>query len=400
LDAGTLISELKRRRVFRVLVGYGLVAFAVLQIIEPVMHALHLADVTLTYAVLALAVGFPIVVVLAWAFDVNEGRIERTAPTSGPLTGTRLKLVLIGIGIVAATPGVIWYFVWPGHRTSRVETPSTSVQPSIAVLPFADMSPGKDQEYFSDGIAEEILNALAQVEGLQVTGRTSSFSFKGKNEDLREIGQKLGVSAVLEGSVRKAGNRVRITAQVVKVANGFHVWSQAYDRDLTDIFAVQDEIAKAVVDALKVKLLSGAARSPKVHAARDPEAYRLYLLGRSLFLLGTEESTRRSTASLQRAVAIEPSYAPAWALLAAAHSDTTLNAPRVEFEQRAQQALEEAERAITLEPDNEEGYAARGYIRAWFFWDWAGAQNDLARAVALGPQSEAPLENYAGLVQK
>jgi hypothetical protein len=138
LDAGTLISELKRRRVFRVLVGYGLVAFAVLQIIEPVMHALHLADVTLTYTVLALALGLPIVVVLAWAFDVNEGRLERTAPTSGALTGKRLKLVLIGIGIVAATPVVIWYFVWPGHRTSRVETPYTSVQPSIAVLPFAD----------------------------------------------------------------------------------------------------------------------------------------------------------------------------------------------------------------------------------------------------------------------
>src|SRR5207253_1696429 len=151
--------------------------------------------------------------------------------------------------------------------------------PSIAVLPFVDMSSGKDQEYFSDGVSEEILNELSQVEGLKVSGRTSSFSFKGKNEDLREIGQKLGVGAVLEGSVRKAGSRVRITAKVVKVADGFDVWSQTYDRDLTDIFGVQADIAKAVVAALKVKLLTGVA-PPKIHPASDPEAYRLFLLGR------------------------------------------------------------------------------------------------------------------------
>src|SRR6267143_5422052 len=173
-----LIAELKRRRIFRALVGYGIAAFAVLQIIEPVMHGLHWPDATLSYVVVALAIGFPIVVSLAWIFDVSAGRIERTppAPTTGGLKGIRLALVLVAIGLLAATPGTIWYFAVRG--VGKPVGPSAAKDqpmPSIAVLPFADMSPGRDHEYLSDGLAEETLNALAQVEGLHVAGRTSSF---------------------------------------------------------------------------------------------------------------------------------------------------------------------------------------------------------------------------------
>jgi len=389
VDAGILISELKRRRVFRVLVGYGIVSFAVLQVIEPIMHALHLPDVTLTYVVLALAVGFPLVVVLAWAFDIKEGRIERTAPTAGPaLKGARLPLLLVGIGIIAAAPGVIWYFVLPGHLKSATDVSGTSAAtPSIAVLPFADMSPGKDQEYFSDGIAEEILNALAQVEGLQVTGRTSSFSFKGKNEDLREIGQKLGVGAVLEGSVRKAGNRVRITAQVVKVADGFHVWSQTYDRDLTDIFAVQDEIAKAVVAALRVKLLPSQPAVPEGRRTASTEAYTQFLFGRQFFNRHSPQDYKRSAEAYERAIALDPSYAPAHAGLGLAlgylvNASLSTERNRIEGQQRA---LAESERAVALAPDLVESYVARGTTRMAFFWDWRGAQADLEGAVARAP---------------
>src|SRR2546425_6412349 len=248
MKLGLLISELRRRRVIRALVGYGIAAFAVLQIVEPVMHGLHWPDVVLSYVVVALAVGFPLVVSLAWIFDVKDGRIEKTPPAAR-MNRARLALVLLTIGVLAAAPGTVWYFyVRQIHKGAEVA-------PSIAVLPFVNLSSDKEQEYFSDGIAEEILNALAQVRGLRVIGRTSSFSVKGKNEDLRAIGEKLNASNLLEGSVRKSGARVRITAQLVEAADGSHLWSQQFDREMTDVFAVQDEIARAVVVALRLKLL-------------------------------------------------------------------------------------------------------------------------------------------------
>jgi TolB-like protein/tetratricopeptide (TPR) repeat protein len=423
---------MKRRRVFRALVGYGIAAFAVLQIIEPVMHGLHWSEDVLSYVVVALAVGFPIIVSLAWIFDVKAGRVERTEPAPG-LRGTRLAAVLVGIGVLAASPGVVWYVFLHGRPMPAVlggigillaaggaiwfffvqkpmqhspaagaaaTTPGVALPPSIAVLPFVNLSSDQEQEYFSDGIAEEILNALVQVEGLKVVGRTSSFSFKGKHEDLRGVGEKLSVAHVLEGSVRKEAHNVRITVQLISTADGFHLWSQTFDRELTGIFAVQDEIAKAVVEALKVKLLSGVAPAPRIYPARDPEAYRLFLLGRSLALLGTDEGFSRSLASLKKAVAIERSYAPAWALLAEIHGAITRDAPRAEVEQRTREALEEAERAIALEADYEGGYAARAYVRGWLLWDWKGAREDLDRARALNSRSAAVLSNYAGLVQK
>ena len=323
----SLVAELQRRRVFRALVGYGIAAFAILQIIEPIMHGLHWPEAVLSYVVVALALGFPLVVTLAWVFDVNAGRIERTgpaAPATG-LRGARLAILLVGIGVLAATPGVVWYFfvrdrsapsqVSTATAVSPVDQP-TAQTPSIAVLPFLDMSPGKDQEYFSDGISEEILNALAQVEGLQVTGRTSSFSFRGKNEDLRSIGQKLGVGAVLEGSVRKVGNRVRVTTQVIKVADGFHLWSQTYDRDLSDIFAVQDEIARAVVAAMKVKLFPGQAGIAEQRRTTSHEAYAEYLRGRHFAKWDSLEGNRLAAEAFQRSIALDPEYAPSHAGLA------------------------------------------------------------------------------------
>jgi len=385
-----LLAELKRRRIFRALVGYGIAGFAVLQIIEPVMHGLHWPDATLSYVVVALAIGFPIVVSLAWIFDVSAGRIERTppAPTTGGLKGTRLALVLVAIGLLAATPGTIWYFAVRG--VGKPVGPSAAKDqpmPSIAVLPFADMSPGRDHEYLSDGLAEEILNALAQVEGLHVAGRTSSFSFKGRNEDLRAIGQSLGVGAVLEGSVRKSGNRVRITAQVVNVADGFHVWSQTYDRDLTDIFAVQDDIARSVVTATKLKLLSRQATVPAARRTANPEVYTQFLLARQFFNRGVVEDYRRSVEAYERAIALDPSYAPARAGLGEAltwmvNAELTTPQMRIEGQQRA---LGEAEKAVALAPDLAEANRVRGAIRMSVLWDWAGARTDFERALELAP---------------
>src|SRR5467141_2759122 len=200
VEAGSLVAELKRRRVFRALVGYGIAAFAVLQIIEPVMHGLHWPDEVLSYVVVALAVGFPVVVSLAWIFDVKAGRVERTEPSASRsgLRGLRLALVLVGIGVLAAAPGTIWYFLVRGIARPATGSGLATEKPvpSIAVLPFVNLSSDREQEYFSDGIAEEILNALAQVEGLRVAGRTSSFYFKGRNEDLASIAAKLHVSTL------------------------------------------------------------------------------------------------------------------------------------------------------------------------------------------------------------
>ena len=374
LDAANLIAELKRRRVFRAMVGYGIAAFAVLQIAEPIMHGLHWPDEVLSYIVVALALGFPVVVSLAWIFDVKAGRVETVAPAPG-LRGVRLAAVLAGVGALGAAPGVVWYLVVrPGARAPHADeakpasaSPASESRavPSIAVLPLVNLSRDPDQEYFSDGVAEEILNALAQVEGLHVAGRTSSFSFKGKNEDLRSIGQKLGVATVLEGSVRKQGDRVRITAQLINVADGFHLWSQNFDRELKDIFAMQEEIARAVVAGLKVKLAPGSVASGAPGGTRSPEAYEAYLLGRYHWNLRTTQGMIHATEAFKRAVALDPSYALAWTGLADADVLSVpgeYNVPGIDPDATLKQAEEAARRAIALAPRLGEAQASLGEI--------------------------------------
>ncbi len=394
LGAVSLIAELQRRRVFRAVVGYGIGAFAVLQIIEPVMHGLHWPDEVLTYFVVALAIGFPIVVSLAWIFDVNQGRIERTAPVAGQ-GGARLALVLVGIGLLAAAPGSIWYlYVRQAHEStgSRAER-----LPSIAVLPFVNLSSDKEQEYFSDGIAEEILNALAQVEGLRVIGRTSSFAMKGKSEDLRAIGEKLNAANLLEGSVRKSGPRVRITAQLVDAQRGSHLWSQEFDLQLTDVFAAQDQIAKAVVAALKLKLLPSTAIAEQRTA--NPEAHEQYLLGRHFLERGSADGYGRAVRSLQRAVALDPAYAPAWSALAVASFSVADQDPTgYDPKQYMPAAQAAAEKAVALAPDFAGGYAARSGLRMSYAKDWDGARSDLERALSLSPADAGSLSQYAWLL--
>ena len=395
MEAGALISELKRRRVIRALVGYGIAAFAVLQIIEPIMHGLHWPDEVLSYVVVALAVGFPIIVSLAWIFDVNAGRIERTPPSTEGLKGTRLALVLVGIGVLAATPGVVWYFFVRGSAKTAASTTVAPAMPSIAVLPFVNLSSDKEQEYFSDGIAEEILNALAQVDGLRVIGRTSSFSFKGKNEDLRVIAEKLGVAHVLEGSVRKEGDRIRITAQLIEAGGGSHLWSKTFDRELKGIFALQDEIARAVVDALKVKLLPGK-HLPETQPT-NPEAHTLLLMGRDLWWKGGDPAA--TLAIVEKVVLADPRYAPGWAYLGMTLGSQTLREESpAQRAARWQRALDAADKAVSLDPSYALAYAARGWVRMIYNWDWAGAKADLERSLSLNPNDARANKFYGGLL--
>jgi serine/threonine-protein kinase len=249
------------------------------------------------------------------------------------------------------------------------------------------MSPGKDQEYLSDGIAEEILDGLAHVEALRVAGRTSSFSFKGKNEDLRTIATKLGVATLLEGSVRKEGGRIRVTAQLINASNGYHLWSQIFDRELTGVFAVEEEIARAVVAALEVKLVGGRAPSSEARRTSRPEAHEQYLLGNRFMDQGGSENYPRALAAYERAIALDPAYAPAWAGLSVARfwiADTL--APTVaDHAAQLDRAVEAAEKAVALGPDLAEGYEARGWLRCSYKWDWAGCLADYQKALALNP---------------
>ena len=397
-----LVAELRRRRVFRALVGYAIVAFAVLQIIEPVMHGLHWPDSVLSYVVVALALGFPLVVTLAWIFDVKQGRIERTAPEpAGSQQGTRgvrVALLLVGIGVLAATPGLVWYFVLrrPAEMTQRV----AAVQepgPSIAVLPLVNLSSDREQEYFSDGLSEELLNLLANVPGLRVAARTSAFAFKGKNEDVSAIAQKLHVATILEGSVRKAGDQIRITTQLINAADGYHLWSETYDRKLTDVFAVQDEIARAVVAALKLRLLH--APTSKERRTASTEAYNQYLLGRQFFRRNNVDGFRRAQLAYEKAVALDPAYAPAWAGLALATfwvADSSESAAALAAGQ--ERAVEAADKAIALGRDLPDGYLARGFVRVPIQWDWEGSRADMEQALTLRPEDPDTLSEYATVV--
>src|SRR5262249_27974736 len=221
---------------------------------------IHLPGNVLAYVGVALAAGFPVIITLAWIFDVKAGRIERTAPAAGGtgLRGIRLALLLAGIGVLAAAPGLGWYFFFRGDTRIVVRKDrgpaGTAERKSLVVLPFVNMSSDKENEYFSDGMTEELINALASVDGLRVVSRTSSFAFKGKDVDIRQIGEKLNVGAVLEGSVRREGDRLRITAQLINVADDNHIWSKTYDRELKSIFALEEDIARSIADALQRKL--------------------------------------------------------------------------------------------------------------------------------------------------
>ncbi len=385
------VAELKRRRVIRALLGWGIVSFAILQVIEPVLHAYHLPEWPLTLIVTALGAGFPVTAVLAWAFDLTTAGITRTEPETGSgtggtqLAGARLTAVLVALGMAAAAPGLVYFFVWPGAARHPVDAPGTGLAgagaPSIAVLPFTDMSPQKDQEYFADGISEEILNALAHVEGLHVIGRTSSFWFKGRSEDARTIGKKLNVGTILQGSVRKEGNRVRIAAQVISVADGYQLWSRTFDGDVSAVFAVQDEISRAVVEALPVVLPPG--RSPRPARATSLEAFNQYLIGRHALNRASSEGFETARVAFERAVALDPTYAAAWAALADTLEDlgdlSDAPAERRAFDERA---LAATDRAIALGPDLADGYAERGYVRSRSL-DWTGALSDLDRAIEL-----------------
>jgi adenylate cyclase len=278
-------QELKRRKVIRLVLLYLVVGWVVIQAADIIFPALDIPDWALSFVVVLVILGFPVAVALSWMFDVTSDGVRRAGRS------TRRKHV-------------------------QARDAAGAGERSIAVLPFVNMSDDRENEYFSDGMTEEILNALAKVRDLRVASRTSSFAFKGKEFDVRDIAERLGVETVLEGSVRKAGDRIRITAQLIDAGNGYHLWSHTYDREPEDVFEIQDQIARAIVDALKVQLGADQDAPLVERETRDMEAYNFYLKGRYFYNRDHEEDLRRSLDMYREALGRDPRFARAEAGMA------------------------------------------------------------------------------------
>ncbi len=399
-----LFEELKRRNVFRVAVAYLITAWVLLQIADIVLQNIVAPDWVIQVFMLTLGLGFPVALIFAWAFELTpdgikrEKDVDRTKSVTQK-TGRKLDFTVIGI-LVLAIAFLLFDRFSPDPDTLTASnedavipvdagTPSTGAEgknvKSIAVLPFVNMSSDTEQEYFSDGISEEILNALAKVKELKVAGRTSSFAFKGQNQDLRQIGETLGVEHILEGSVRKSGTTVRITAQLIKVDDGFHLWSESYDRELTDVFAIQDEIATAILEQLKAHLLDGekiVVRSTRANS----EAYDLYLLAKQRIYERTRPTLEAAAATLDQAIAIDPEYAPAYAQ----RGITALLLVDEQYgvlpkEQSQTQAKLYLDQALRLDPNQPEALAGLGLYYSNIPGQNSAAIETLEKAIAINP---------------
>jgi len=383
----SLFAELRRRNVFRVGIAYAITSWALLQVTDVVSPILDLPAWAPKLIFVILAIGLAPALIFAWAYELTpEGlKLEKDVDRSQSITsqtGRKLDRVIIGVLSVAIVLLLVDRFVLaPGGAPVDTDVANRS----IAVLPFVNMSSDPEQEYFSDGITEEILNSLAAVKELKVAGRTSSFAFKGRNEDLRLIGDTLGVAHILEGSVRKAGATVRITAQLIQVDDGFHMWSETYDRELNDVFAIQDEIASEILNQLKAKLLDEGATSPAAERT-DPEVYDLYLLAKQRIYGRTKETLESAASLLDRAIEKDPGYVPALAqrgIVSLLLSEENYGETAGETAEADAKAY--LDRALELDPQSAEAWAGLGLYYQNRPYRQSEAIDALTRALAINP---------------
>ncbi len=388
----SFFTELKRRNVFRVAVAYAVSAWFLLQLADVVLGNIGAPVWVFKVILLMLGIGLPVAVLLAWAYELTpdglkkEKDIDRSQSITS-VTGKKLEYFTIGVLSLVVLFFVVREFV-PGAEKppeQATEVATTALPSSIAVLPFEDYSEKADQEYFSRGIAEEILNLLAQTQGLRVAARTSSFAFSSGDTDIREIGEKLGVETVLEGSIRKSGDTIRITAQLINIKDGYHMWSETYDRDYDDIFKIQDDIAASILASLKVQLLGEQQQVATVERANNLDAYSAFLIGKERMALQTRESIEAARDSFVEAIKIDPQYAPARASLALAW----LMLERKEFgavDKAQVDAVVEPQLqvALSLSPDLPEAIAIRGlhHLKRYRYNE---ARQDFDRAIELSP---------------
>ncbi len=364
-----VLTELNRRKVLRTVGAYAVAVFVMLQLMDAAVEPLRLPDWLPTLVVIVLILGFPLVFILAWQFDITPEGIRKTV-TDSLLTRTQNALLfsMMLLGMLGLGYGFYGYYsnVFETAETSTAQSLAAGqrefVAPenSIAVLPFADLSEDGSQGYFSDGIAEEILNVLAKVNGLHVAARTSSFAFRQPDKDIREIGRLLNVSTVLEGSIRKSGDRIRLTAQLINVEDGYHIWSNSYDRELDDVFAIQDEVASAIATAL-VDSFAGLEQKT-ASRTNDLAAFEAYRTGRLHWWRRSPDELQKAITLFASALEHDPSYAPAyaamadsWLLLSMYGNLTNLKA--------TERAMPMIEKALEIDPASAEAFAALGLAR-------------------------------------
>jgi len=395
-------------------VAYLIGSWILLQVVDVLVPMLTLPDWVGRLVFLFVAIGIVPVLIFSWAYEMTpEGlRLDTEVDSNEAISNhTARKLDRLTIALLVVVAGIVVVDrlvpeatnappVTVDEAAPEMGSIADSVQdnrPSVAVMPFVNMSDDASNEYFSDGISEELLNALAGIRNLRVPSRTSSFTFKGSDKRLDEIGQVLNVEHILEGSVRKAGDRIRVTAQLVEVSTDTRIWGDTYTRTLNDIFAVQDEIAQAIVSALQVTLSRVDRERLGAHSTSNVEAYDKYLVGRYAWNQRTPDAIRSAIEKFKEALALDPEFDQAWAALA----DAYLQMPEYEVASRAEYvplARDVIKRALEINPDSARALAASGYFKAYYEYDWPGALADLERALEIEPDYASGRHYYGDIL--
>jgi adenylate cyclase len=380
-------AELKRRNVYKVAVAYAVVGWLLVQVATQVFPFLEIPNWVVRLVIVLIAIGFPIALVIAWAFEATPEGIKRTEDVDPVVAASAPKKhAWIYVVVIGAALSVALFFL--GRYTAaprQTEAAATLSAKSIAILPFDNLSRDPDNAFFAEGVQDEILTRLAKVADLKVIARTSTQRFKSAPENLPEIAKQLGVLNILEGSVQKANDQVRVNVQLINAMTNAHLWAEIYDRKLTDIFAVESDIAKTIADQLQARLTGSEKRMMAAMSTNDPTAYELYHKGKSLWDKRSGDNIPKAIAFFEQAIAQDPNYAPAYAGLALAYVllPYYTGSPRAEALAKAK---ENALRAVSLDPNQSEAHVALGKL-AFFRLDVSGAAREFRRAIELNPNS-------------
>jgi TolB-like protein/Flp pilus assembly protein TadD len=384
-------SELKRRNVYKVAITYAVVAWLLIQAASILLPTFEAPSWVMKAFVVFLAFGFVISVMVSWAFEATPEGLKRTENVppdvaAGLPTWSRRKFATFIVGVAVLAAGLLAYQflrMKPARAPRQSEAATAISQKSIAVLPLLNESGDPKDEYFSDGLSEELIAALAQIRELKVIGRSSSFRFKDRKEETKTIGEKLGVATLLEGTVRKQGEKVRIVAELINAADGIELWTQTFDRELKDIFAVQQEIATAVASSLKVTLLGSDERSSTKPATKNTEAHNAYLLGHYYFQRRNLEDYRKAVGYFDQAIHLDPDYALAYA--ERSEAGTLIGDLSRESKTAWPKARSDAEKAVAIAPGLAEAHAALGWVRFFVDWKFEEGLSELRKAKELSP---------------